>query len=141
MMSSPARYRTEKPVSYERRPFEPPSKVSRPPSPRQHQFECEPNAQKYTSPQGVRGRSFYVAKRTKFFMWKMTVLNLPIVVVVVLRNKKPAHAVPLENCCRQHPENQEENQAGHSSERTVEGKFSISQAPSLFFSFFKTFFV
>ena len=29
--SSPARYRTEKPVSYERWPFEAPSKVSRPP--------------------------------------------------------------------------------------------------------------
>jgi hypothetical protein len=33
---------------------------------------------------------------------------------------KPAHAVPLASA-RQHPENQKENQAGHSSERTVEG--------------------
>ena len=42
-------------------------------------------------------------------------------VVVVLHNKKTAHAVPLASA-RQHPENQKENQAGHSSERTVEGQ-------------------
>ena len=35
---------------------------------------------------------------------------------------KPAHAVPLASA-RQHPENQKENQAGHSSERAVEGPF------------------
>ena len=34
----------------------------------------------------------------------------------------PAHAVPLASA-RQHPENQKENQAGHSSERTVEGHY------------------
>ena len=34
--------------------------------------------------------------------------------------QKPAHAVPLASG-RQHPENQKVNQAGHSSERTVEG--------------------
>ena len=33
---------------------------------------------------------------------------------------KPAHAVPLASAS-QHPENQKENRAGHSSERTVEG--------------------
>ena len=37
-----------------------------------------------------------------------------------LKNK-PAHAVPLASA-RQHPENQKENQAGHSPERTVEGQ-------------------
>ena len=39
----------------------------------------------------------------------------------VLHNKKTAHAVPLASA-RQHPENQKENQAGHSPERTVEGR-------------------
>ena len=34
--------------------------------------------------------------------------------------KKNAHAVPLASA-RQHPENQNENQAGHSPERAVEG--------------------
>ena len=34
---------------------------------------------------------------------------------------KPAHAVPLASA-RKHPENQKENQAGHSSERAVEGQ-------------------
>ena len=39
-----------------------------------------------------------------------------------LHNKKNANAVPLASA-RQHPENQkEENQAGHSSERAVEGQ-------------------
>ena len=36
-------------------------------------------------------------------------------------HNKPAHAVPLASA-RQHPENQKENQAGHSSERAVEGQ-------------------
>ena len=36
-------------------------------------------------------------------------------------HKKNAHAVPLASA-RQHPENQMENQAGHSSERTAEGQ-------------------
>ena len=43
--------------------------------------------------------------------------------VVRLKN---AHAVPLASA-RQHPENQKENQAGHSSERTVEGRRLASQ--------------
>jgi hypothetical protein len=34
--------------------------------------------------------------------------------------EKPVHAVPLASA-RQHPENQKENQAGHSPERAVEG--------------------
>ena len=38
-----------------------------------------------------------------------------------LNNKKSARAFPLASA-RQHPENQKENQAGHSSERTVEGR-------------------
>ena len=33
---------------------------------------------------------------------------------------RPAHAVPLASA-RQHPEDQQENRAGHSSERAVEG--------------------
>ena len=37
-----------------------------------------------------------------------------------IRNK-PAHAVPLASA-RQQPENQKENQPGHSSERAVEGE-------------------
>ena len=36
-------------------------------------------------------------------------------------HNKPAYAVPLASA-RQHPENQKENQAGHSSERTVKGQ-------------------
>ena len=35
--------------------------------------------------------------------------------------RKPAHPVPLASA-RQHPENQKENQAGHSPERAVEGQ-------------------
>ena len=38
-----------------------------------------------------------------------------------MMNQKPAHAVPLASA-RQHPENQKENQAGHSPERAVEGQ-------------------
>ena len=38
-----------------------------------------------------------------------------------IAQQNPAHAVPLASA-RQHPENQKENQAGHSSERTVEGR-------------------
>ena len=38
-----------------------------------------------------------------------------------LHGKKNAHAVPLASA-RQHPENQKENQAGHSPERAVEGQ-------------------
>ena len=40
--------------------------------------------------------------------------------------KKNAHAVPLASA-RQHPENQNENQAGHSSERAVEGPLGESE--------------
>ena len=40
---------------------------------------------------------------------------------------KPAHAVPLASA-RQGPENQKENQAGHSSERTVEGQTAARTA-------------
>ena len=36
-------------------------------------------------------------------------------------HEKNAHAVPLASA-RQHPENQKENQAGHSPERAVEGQ-------------------
>ena len=36
--------------------------------------------------------------------------------------EKPAHAVPLASA-RQHLENEKEDQAGHSSERTVEGQW------------------
>ena len=37
-------------------------------------------------------------------------------------NNKPAHAVALALAsARQHPENQKENEAGHSPERVVEG--------------------
>ena len=38
-----------------------------------------------------------------------------------LCDKKNAHAVPLASA-RQRPENQKENPAGHSAERTVEGQ-------------------
>ena len=41
-----------------------------------------------------------------------------------ITQQKPAHAVPLASA-RQHPENQKENQAGHSSERTVEGRMKM----------------
>ena len=37
-------------------------------------------------------------------------------------HNKPADAVPLASA-RQHPENQEENQAGHSPERAVEDQY------------------
>ena len=54
--------------------------------------------------------------------------SLLLLLVVVLHNKNPptpcAHAVPLASA-RQHPENQKENQAGHSSERTVEGQLLL----------------
>ena len=45
---------------------------------------------------------------------------------IIITQLKNAHAVPLASA-RQHPENQKENQAGHSPERTVEGRsyFSI----------------
>ena len=39
-----------------------------------------------------------------------------------IKKRPRAHAVTLASA-RQHPENQKENQAGHSSERTVEGQF------------------
>jgi hypothetical protein len=38
-----------------------------------------------------------------------------------LRTQKNAHVVPFASA-RQHPENQKENQAGHSPERAVEGQ-------------------
>ena len=42
---------------------------------------------------------------------------------------KPARAVPLASA-RQHPENKKENQAGHSSERTVEGHIKSARVNS-----------
>ena len=47
-------------------------------------------------------------------------------------HQKNAHAVPLASA-RQHPENQKENQVGHSSERTVEGQTNPPVARSRLF--------
>ena len=44
---------------------------------------------------------------------------------------QPAHAAPFKSARQHPPENQKENQAGHSSERTVEGQICMGETADL----------